>query len=139
MANKEETKCAKAAPEAAKITSEKKQEAVKAALAKAAPIKTKAKPAAPAEPDPAIEQEKAAPKDVHELSWVEGKGWSVKRQGSSKVIKYFPTKLEATQYLLQVSENQSTRVVIRLKNGKFQKFENATRALSYAKTSKEDD
>lgn len=46
MANKEETKCAKVAPEAAKITSERKQEAVKAALAKAAPIRTKAKPAA---------------------------------------------------------------------------------------------
>ena len=78
-------------------------------------------------------------KDVHELAFVEGKGWAVKRQGSDKVIKYFKTKIEATEYIVKVSGNQGTKVVIRLKNGKFQKFDNALRALSYAKTSKEDD
>lgn len=78
-------------------------------------------------------------KDVHELSYVEGKGWGVKRQGSTKVIKYFRTKLEAVQYIIKVSENQKTRVVIHLKNGKFQKFDNAVRALAYAKTSSEDE
>ncbi len=78
-------------------------------------------------------------KDVHELSYVEGKGWGVKRQGSTKVIKYFKTKLEAVQYIIKVSENQKTRVVIHLKNGKFQKFDNAVRALAYAKTSSEDE
>lgn len=77
--------------------------------------------------------------DVHVLSFYEGKGWGVKRQGSDKIIKYFKTKLEATEYLVKVSGNQNTSVSIKLKNGKFQKFENATRALSYAKTSKEDD
>ena len=78
-------------------------------------------------------------KDVHELSYVEGKGWGVKRQGSTKVIKYFKTKLEAVEYIIKVSENQKTRVVIHLKNGKFQKFDNAVRALAYAKTSSEDE
>lgn len=78
-------------------------------------------------------------KDVHELLFVEGKGWGVRRQGSDKIIKYFKTKLEATEYIVKVSGNQGTKVVIRLKNGKFQKFDNAMRALSYAKTSKESD
>ena len=78
-------------------------------------------------------------KDNHVLSFYEGKGWGVKRQGSDKIIKYFKTKVEATEYLVKVSGNQGTAVSIKLKNGKFQKFENAMRALSYAKTSKEDD
>ncbi len=78
-------------------------------------------------------------KDIHELSFVEGKGWGVKRQGSTKVIKYFKTKLEAVEYIIKVSENQKTRVVIHLKNGKFQKFDNAVRALAYAKTSSEEE
>ena len=34
------------------------------------------------------EKEKKEPKDVHELLWVEGKGWAVKRQSSEKVIKH---------------------------------------------------
>ena len=87
----------------------------------------------------AIPEEKKEPKDVHELLWVEGKGWAVKRQSSEKVIKYFKTKLEATEYILKVSGNQKTRVVVHLKNGKFQKFDNAVRALAYAKDSGEDD
>ncbi len=78
-------------------------------------------------------------KDVHELSWVQGKGWGVKRQGSAKVIKYFKTKLEAVEYVIKVSENQKTRVVIHLKNGKFQKFDNAVRALQYAQKNNEDE
>ncbi|NLZ69274.1 MAG: DUF2188 domain-containing protein, partial [Spirochaetales bacterium] len=68
-----------------------------------------------------------------------GKGWAVKRQSSEKVIKYFKTKIEATEYLVKISENLGTNVVIRLKNGKFQKFENAVRALNYAKSAKEDE
>ena len=83
--------------------------------------------------------EKKEVKEIHELAFFEGKGWGVKRQGSEKVIKYFKTKIEATEYIVKVSGNQGTKVVIRLKNGKFQKFDNALRALSYAKTSKEDD
>lgn len=79
------------------------------------------------------------PKEIHELVFVDGKGWAVKRQSSEKVIKYFKTKVEATEYLVKVSENQGTSVVIRLKNGKFQKFDNAMRALSYAKKSKEEE
>ena len=78
-------------------------------------------------------------KDVHELSFVAGKGWAVKRQGSDKVIKYFKTKLEATEYIVKVSENTGTRVVIKLKNGKYQKFESAMLALSYAKKSSEEE
>ncbi len=78
-------------------------------------------------------------KEVHELAYVEGKGWAVKRQGSDKVIKYFKTKIEGTEYIVKVSGNQGTKVVVRLKNGKFQKFDNALRALSYAKQSKEDE
>lgn len=93
----------------------------------------KAKPAAKAAPA----EEKKEVKEVHELAWVEGKGWAVKRQGSDKVIKYFKTKVEGTEYIVKVSGNQGTRVVIKLKNGKYQKFDNALRALSYAKTSKE--
>ena len=84
-------------------------------------------------------EEKKEVKEVHELAYVEGKGWAVKRQGSDKVIKYFKTKVEGTEYIVKVSGNQGTKVVVRLKNGKFQKFDNAMRALSYAKTSKEDD
>lgn len=84
-------------------------------------------------------EEKKEVKDIHTLSFVAGKGWAVKRQGSDKVIKYFKTKIEATEYVVQVSANQKTSVIIRLKNGKFQKFDNAMRALSYAKESKEDD
>ena len=83
--------------------------------------------------------EKKEVRDVHTLSYVPDKGWAVKRQGSTKVIKYFPTKLEAVEYLVKVSGKQNTRVVIRLKNGKFQKFDNAVRALNYSKTSKDDD
>ena len=78
-------------------------------------------------------------KEVHELLFVEGKGWGIRRQGSDKLIKYFKTKIEATEYVVKVSGNQGTKVVIRLKNGKFQKFENAMRALSYAKSAKEDE
>ncbi len=78
-------------------------------------------------------------KDIHVLSFYEGKGWGVKRQGSDKIIKYFKTKVEATEYIVKVAGNQGTSVTIKLKNGKFQKFDNALRALSYAKTSKEDD
>ena len=92
-----------------------------------------AKPVAKAAPA----EEKKEVKEVHELAWVEGKGWAVKRQGSDKVIKYFKTKIEGTEYIVKVSGNQGTRVVIKLKNGKYQKFDNALRALSYAKTSKE--
>ncbi len=83
-------------------------------------------------------KEKNEPKNIHEISYVDEKGWAVKRQSSSKVIKYFPTKLEAMEYVLKVSENQKTHVVVHLKNGKFQKFENAVRALNYAKESPDD-
>lgn len=89
--------------------------------------------------EPDLVKEKKEVKDIHELSFVMGKGWAVKRQGSDKVIKYFKTKLEATEYIVQVSGNQKTSVVIKLKNGKFQKFDNAIRALNYAKTAKEEE
>ncbi len=82
--------------------------------------------------------EKKEVKEVHELIFVDGKGWGVRRQGSDKIIKYFKTKIEATEYIVKVSGNQGTKVVIRLKNGKFQNFDNAMRALSYAKADKED-
>ena len=84
-------------------------------------------------------EDKKEVKDIHILSFYEGKGWGVKRQGSDKIIKYFKTKVEATEYIVKVAGNQGTSVSIKLKNGKFQKFDNALRALSYAKTSKEDD
>lgn len=73
-----------------------------------------------------------AVKDVHEVAFVAGKGWSVKRQNSTKVIKYFKTKIEALKYVLQVSENTGTNVVIKLKNGKYQKFANAMAAIRSA-------
>ena len=97
------------------------------------------KTTAKAEPKAAPAEEKKEVKDVHELSFVEGKGWAVKRQGSDKVIKYFRTKVEATEYIVKVAGNQGTRVVIKLKNGKYQKFDNAMRALSYAKEAKDPD
>jgi hypothetical protein len=106
--------------------------------------KTTAKPAAKAaakpaaKPAPAVKEAKEV-KEVHELAWTEGKGWAVKRQGSDKVIKYFKTKIEGTEYIVKVAGNQGTRVVIKLKNGKYQKFENAMRALSYAKDAKDPD
>lgn len=90
-------------------------------------------------PAKTTEEGKTTLKPVHELSFIQGKGWAVKREGSDKVIKYFPTKILATEYLVQVSGNQKTTVVIKLKNGKYQKFDNAMRALSYAKTSKEEE
>ncbi len=77
-------------------------------------------------------------RNIHELSWVEGKGWAVKRQSSDKVIKYFKTKLEGIEYIMKISENTKTHIVIKLKNGKFQKFDNAVRALKYAKENKEE-
>lgn len=85
------------------------------------------------------EEKEKEVKEVHELLFVEGKGWGVRRQGSDKIIKYFKTKLEATEYIVKVSGNQGTKVVIRLKNGKFQKFDNAMKALSSAKSSKDKD
>lgn len=85
------------------------------------------------------EEAKKEVRDVHEVSYVAGKGWSVKRQNSAKVIKYFNTKIEATEYVVKVAGNVGTNVVIKLKNGKYQKFENAMRALKYAQTSKEPD
>ena len=78
-------------------------------------------------------------KDVHELLYVAEKGWAVMRQSSEKVIKYFKTKVEATEYIVKISGNLGTKVVIHLKNGKYQKFESAVRALSYAKTSSEEE
>ena len=113
---------------------------------KAAP-KATAKPAAKPEaktepkaaPKAAPAEEKKEVKDVHELSWVDGKGWAVRRQGSDKVIKYFKTKVEATEYIVKVAGNQGTRVVVKLKNGKYQKFDNAMRALSYARTTNDPD
>ncbi len=84
-------------------------------------------------------EEKKEMKNCHTLSFVEGKGWAVKRQSSEKVIKYFKTKIEATEYLVKISENLGTNVVIRLKNCKFQKFDNAVRALNYSKSAKEDE
>jgi hypothetical protein len=111
---------------------------------KVAPKKEEpAKKAAPEKKEPAPKQapaeEKKEVRDVHEVAFVAGKGWSVKRQNSAKVIKYFKTKLEATEYVVKVAGNVGTNVVIKLKNGKYQKFENAVRALKYAQTSKEPD
>ena len=109
-------------------------------MAKEKDAKAPKKEAAASTPAPEeVVDAKREPKDVHELLWVQGKGWGVKRQGSEKVIKYFKTKLEATEYIVKVSGNQGTRVVIHLKNGKFQKFDNAMRALSYAKEAKEEE
>jgi hypothetical protein len=108
-------------------------------MAKETVKKEAAKKEAPVVAPEAEATEKKEPKDVHELLWVQGKGWGVKRQGSEKVIKYFKTKLEATEYVVKVSGNMGTRVVIHLKNGKFQKFDNAMRALSYAKDAKEEE
>ncbi|MBP5161530.1 MAG: DUF2188 domain-containing protein [Spirochaetales bacterium] len=107
--------------------------------AKADPKAAKAAPKAAAKPAPKAAPAEKEVKEVHELAFYEGKGWGVKRQGSDKIIKYFKTKVEGTEYIVKVAGNQGTRVVIRLKNGKFQKFDNALRALSYAKTSKESD
>lgn len=84
-----------------------------------------------------VKEEKEV-KDVHEVHFVKDKGWAVQRQGSDKVIKYFKTKLEALEYVLRVSENRKTRVVIKRKDGKYQKFDSAVRALSYIKENKED-
>ncbi len=76
---------------------------------------------------------------THELSYTAGKGWGLKRKGSDKTIKFYKTKLEGIEAIVKVSGNQGTNVVIRLKNGKFQKFDNAVRALNYVKKSGEDD
>ncbi len=122
---------------ATKATPKAEPKAAPKAAAKPAAKPAKAEPKAAPKAAPA--EEKKEVKDVHELSWVEGKGWAVKRQGSDKVIKYFKTKVEATEYIVKVAGNQGTRVVIKLKNGKYQKFDNAMRALSYAKTSEEPD
>ncbi len=134
---KEKTPAAKPVaktPAKAPVTTTAKTSAKPAAKA---PAKTPAtKPVAKA---PVPVEEKKEVKDVHTLSFVTGKGWAVKRQGSEKVIKYFKTKYEATEYIVQVSGNQKTSVIIRLKNGKFQKFDNAMKALSYAKSAKEDE
>lgn len=78
-------------------------------------------------------------RDVHEVHYTEGKGWAVQRQGSDKVIKYFRTKLEATEYVLRISENRGTRVVFKLKNGKYQKFDSAVRALAFIKDNKDEE
>ena len=107
--------------------------------AKADPKAAKAAPKAAAKPAPKAAPAEKEVKEVPELAFYEGKGWGVKRQGSDKIIKYFKTKVEGTEYIVKVAGNQGTRVIIRLKNGKFQKFDNALRALSYAKTSKESD
>lgn len=122
-----------------KKTSAKETEVVSAKTASKATPKVAPKPAAKAPAPTDEEKAKKEVKDVHTLSFVAGKGWAVKRQGSDKVIKYFKTKFEATEYIVQVSGNQKTSVVIRLKNGKFQKFDNAMKALSYAKSAKEDE
>ncbi len=100
-----------------------------------------AKPATEAKPAKAVKAEEKPVKevkDVHELIFKEGKGWGVRRQGSDKFIKFFKTKVEATEYIVKVSGSQGTKVIIRLKNGKFQKFDNAMKALSHAKSTKDD-
>lgn len=100
------------------------------------------KPAKEAKPAKAVKAEEKPVKDVkdvHELIFKEGKGWGVRRQGSDKFIKFFKTKVEATEYIVKVSGSQGTKVIVRLKNGKFQKFDNAMKALSSAKSSKDKD
>lgn len=100
------------------------------------------KPAKETKPAKAVKAEEKPVKevkDVHELIFKEGKGWGVRRQGSDKFIKFFKTKVEATEYIVKVSGSQGTKVIVRLKNGKFQKFDNAMKALSSAKSSKDKD
>ena len=100
------------------------------------------KPAKEAKPAKAVKAEEKPVKevkDVHELIFKVGKGWGVRRQGSDKFIKFFKTKVEATEYIVKVSGSQGTKVIVRLKNGKFQKFDNAMKALSSAKSSKDKD
>ena len=100
------------------------------------------KPSKEAKPAKAVKAEEKPVKevkDIHELIFKEGKGWGVRRQGSDKFIKFFKTKVEATEYIVKVSGSQGTKVIVRLKNGKFQKFDNAMKALSSAKSSKDKD
>ena len=120
----------------------KKDTKVKEVKAKEAKPAKEVKPAKEAKPAKAVKAEEKPVKevkDVHELVFKEGKGWGVRRQGSDKFIKFFKTKVEATEYIVKVSGSQGTKVIVRLKNGKFQKFDNAMKALSSAKSSKDKD
>lgn len=75
---------------------------------------------------------------AHELFFEKEKGWGIRRRGNEKTIKFFPTKLEALERLVELSENNDTKIVVRKKNGQFQKFDSAKMALSYAKKEKDE-
>ncbi|MCR5732379.1 MAG: DUF2188 domain-containing protein [Sphaerochaetaceae bacterium] len=92
---------------------------------------------APAKKAPIAKEEKKS--NTHELFYSAGKGWGLRRKGSEKTIKYYKTKLEGVEAIVRISDNQKTSVSIRLKNGKFQKFDNAVRALNYVKVAGEED
>lgn len=95
------------------------------AIKKGEKIMDKEKPIA--EEEQAVEKKEAA--NVHQVIPAGEKGWAVKRMNSTKVIKYFPTKKEALEYVTQVCENQNTKLVVQKKSGAFQKLSNALRGL----------
>lgn len=70
------------------------------AIKKGEKIMDKEKPIA--EEEQAVEKKEAA--NVHQVIPAGEKGWAVKRMNSTKVIKYFPTKKEALEYVTQVCE-----------------------------------
>lgn len=50
-----------------------------------------------------------------------GGGWDVKKGGSGRASKHFPTKKEAEKWGREVSKNQGTELVIHGKDGKIQR------------------
>lgn len=71
---------------------------------------------------------------AYEVEFYEEKGWGVRRKNSDKVIKYFKTKLEASEYAVSLGDARGEKVVFRKKNGAFQKSDNALRAVKQKKS-----
>lgn len=49
------------------------------------------------------------------------KQWRVRKQGSQKTIKYFPTQLEAIEYAEHLAEQSDTKIVIHKVDGSIRK------------------
>lgn len=132
---KKEQEEAMKAEEAKKMAAEKpvKKEEVKAEPVKKAP----AKKAAPAKAVKAEVSEKKAPAKEKEVKDPENvkyhvsqnkddkseffKQWRVRKEGSKKTIKYFPTQEEAIAYAKQLAKNNDTNIVIHKLDGTIRK------------------
>jgi hypothetical protein len=106
------------------VNEKKKEEAVKVQPKESEPAKAKAEPAK-AKAEPAedkknkkyhVSQNKDARSDYY-------KKWRVRKEGSSKTIKYFETQAEAIDYAQDLADKNDSSIVIHKLDGSIRKQE----------------